>query len=302
MPKKESALLDKTSPITLDDLKDQFQRSDWSASTLLYNVASADAEHAKVYTMVREYFNEFWAKNLKDNGHKHPLRSYSDNYPIRLLEKSEGSYIAGTIMEIIEDDTTLDNVFNIFFTAMAEPLSKELEAYAATMGKSVDSLSNDEIHAVIDKIADKSLSTMMGILQQTQNVPEIIGIVKENGAYEDFPWTTNFEKADFHRKWHHTRTAVGQMLSLDEILDEGDAAQYEVVANAIDTVSEADTVKLASKFIETLDSVDSQICYMRMDGKTNAEIAEALNYKTPSAVTKRLAKIKTKFNEFFAEH
>ena len=91
------------------------------------------------------------------------------------------------------------------------------------------------------------------------------------------------------------------MLSLDEILDEGDKAQYEVVANAIDTVSEADIANLASKFIATLDSVDSQICYMRMDGKTNAEIAETLNYKTPSAVTKRLAKIKTKFNAFFAE-
>lgn len=301
MPKKESALLDKPSPITLDDLKDQFRHSDWSASTSPYNVARADAEHAKVYTLVREYFNEFWTKKLKDNGHKHPLRSYSDNYPIRLLEKSEGDYIAGTIMEIIEDDTALDNVFDIFFTAMAEPLSKGLEAYAESIGKSVDSLTNDEIYTVIDKIADKGLFTMMGLLQQTQNVPEIIGIAKENGAYEDFPWTTNFEKADFHRKWHHTRTAVGKMLSLDEILDEGDKAQYEVVANAIDTVSEADIANLASKFIATLDSVDSQICYMRMDGKTNAEIAETLNYKTPSAVTKRLAKIKTKFNAFFAE-
>ena len=197
MPKKESALLDKPSPITLDDLKDQFRHSDWSASTSPYNVARADAEHAKVYTLVREYFNEFWTKKLKDNGHKHPLRSYSDNYPIRLLEKSEGDYIAGTIMEIIEDDTALDNVFDIFFTAMAEPLSKGLEAYAESIGKSVDSLTNDEIYTVIDKIADKGLFTMMGLLQQTQNVPEIIGIAKENGAYEDFPWTTNFEKADF---------------------------------------------------------------------------------------------------------
>ena len=301
MAKKESALLDKPSPITLNDLKDQFRHSDWSASTSPYNVASADAEHAKIYTMVREYFNAFWTKKLKDSGYKHPLRCYSDDYPIRLLEKSEGSYIAGTIMEIIEDDTALDNVFEIFFNAMSEPLSTELEAYAASMGKSVDSLTDDEIHLVIDKIADRSLSTMMGLLQQTQNVPEIIGIAKENGAYEDFPWTTNFEKADFHRKWHHTRTAVGKMLSLEDILEKGDKAQYEVVANAIDTVSEADIAKLAAKFIATLDSVDSQICYMRMDGKTNAEIAEALNYKTPSAVTKRLSKIKTKFNEFFAE-
>ena len=301
MPKKDTTLLDKSSPITLDDLKDQFHRNDWSASTSPYNVASADAEHAKIYTMVREYYNEFWAKKLKDNGYKHPLRDYSDNYPVRLLEKSEGDYIAGTIMEIIEDDTALDNVFEIFFTAMAEPLSRELEAYAASMEKTVDSLTDDEIYSVIDNIADKSLSTMMRLLQQTQNVPEIIGITKENGAYEDFPWSTNFEKADFHRKWYHTRTAVGKMLSLDEILDEGDKAQYEVVGNAIDTVSEADITKIADKFIATLDSVDSQICYMRMDGKTNAEIAEALSYKTPSAVTKRLAKIKTKFNEFFAE-
>ena len=143
MPKKDTALLDKTSPIMLDDLKDRFHRSDWSTSTSPYNVASADAEHANVYTMVREYFDAFWVKKLKDNGYKHPLRSYSDNYPIRLLEKSEGSYIAGTIMGIIEDDTALDNVFDIFFAAMAEPLSKELEACAATMGKSVDSLTDD---------------------------------------------------------------------------------------------------------------------------------------------------------------
>ena len=52
MPKKESTLLNKNSPIMLDDLKDQFHRSDWSASTSPYNVARADAEHAKVYTIV----------------------------------------------------------------------------------------------------------------------------------------------------------------------------------------------------------------------------------------------------------
>ncbi len=92
--------------------------------------------------MVLEYFNEFWAKKLKDRGHKHPFRSYSDDYLIRLLEKSESSYVAGTIMEIIEDDTAFDSVFEIFFTAMAEPLCKELEAYAAAMEKSVDSLTS----------------------------------------------------------------------------------------------------------------------------------------------------------------
>ena len=301
MPKKESTLLDKTSPITLDELKDQFHRDDWSASTSPYNVARADNKHAKIYMMIRKYFNEYWAKELRNTGYKHPLRSYSDEYPINLLVKNEGNYIAGTIMETIEDDTAFNNVFDIFFTAMAEPLSGELEAYAAAMEKPVDSLTDDDIHVVIDKIADKGLSTMMGLLQQTQNVPEIIGITKENGAYEDFSWPTNFEKSDFHRKWYHTRTAVGKMLSLDEFLSTGDKAQVEVVGNAIDGVSEEDIAKLASKFIDTLDSVDSQICYMRMEGKTNAEIAVALNYKTPSAVTKRLAKIKTKFNEFFAE-
>ena len=57
--------------------------------------------------------------------------------------------------------------------------------------KSVDELADHEIHSVIDKIADKGLSTMMGLLQQTQNVPEIIGITKENGAYEDL---YNFKK------------------------------------------------------------------------------------------------------------
>ena len=84
-----------------------------------------------------------------------------------------------------------NNVFDIFFTAIEEPLSKELEAHASSAEKSVDELADHEIHSVIDKIADKGLSTMMGLLQQTQNVPEIIGITKENGAYEDL---YNFQK------------------------------------------------------------------------------------------------------------
>ena len=74
---------------------------------------------------------------------------------------------------------------------MEEPLFKELEAYASSAEKSVDELADHEIHSVIDKIADKGLSTMMGLLQQTQNVPEIIGITKGNGAYEDL---YNFQK------------------------------------------------------------------------------------------------------------
>lgn len=141
--------------------------------------------------MIRKCFNEFWVKKLKDTGYKHPLRSYSDDYPIKLLTNNEGNYIAGTIMEIIEDDTAFNNVFDIFFTAIEEPLSKELEAYASSAEKSVDELADHEIHSVIDKIADKGLSTMMGLLQQTQNVPEIIGITKGNGAYEDL---YNFQK------------------------------------------------------------------------------------------------------------
>lgn len=72
--------------------------------------------------MVREYFKEYWAKKLTDTRYKPPLRSYSDDYPIKFLGKSEGSYITGTIMEIIEDDIAFNNVFDIFFTAMAAPL------------------------------------------------------------------------------------------------------------------------------------------------------------------------------------
>ena len=48
--------------------------------------------------MVREYFKEYWAKKLTDTRYKPPLRSYSDDYPIKLLGKSEGSYRTGTIM------------------------------------------------------------------------------------------------------------------------------------------------------------------------------------------------------------
>ena len=60
--------------------------------------------------------------------------------------------------------------------------------------------------------------------------------------------------------------------------------------------------QLLSAFVDTLDNdIDRQILYMRADGKTQAEIATALGYANHSPVTKRLQRLRPKFDTFM-EH
>ena len=60
-------------------------------------------------------------------------------------------------------------------------------------------------------------------------------------------------------------------------------------------ISESDFDKMLVGFINTLDETDRMICFMKMDDKTQYEIARELGYKNHSAVTKRMAKIKEKY-------
>ena len=48
--------------------------------------------------------------------------------------------------------------------------------------------------------------------------------------------------------------------------------------------------------MKTLDSTELEICRLRKLHYTQAQIAEALGYKTHSAIVKRLAKMREKFD------
>ena len=125
------------------------------------------------------------------------------------------------------------------------------------------------------------LEQMMGLMMQSQSVPE------------------NRDKIDFDRKWDHIRTKLGKPLSLDE-LAVSDPSALENERSMFDS-SDDEYEALENQFLDTLNGADREIYLMRKQGLTQKEIAERLGYKSHSAVTKRMEKMKKALIDFCAD-
>lgn len=97
-------------------------------------------------------------------------------------------------------------------------------------------------------------------------------------------------------------TQLGAALSLEEVM----ATDRDAVESAADFFSPAESTEeayaeLQNGFLATLSEDDRIIFIMRENGKTQKEIAEALGYKTHSAVTKRLQAMREQFELYIKE-
>lgn len=84
------------------------------------------------------------------------------------------------------------------------------------------------------------------------------------------------------------------------------ATDRDAVESAADFFSPAESTEeayaeLRNGFLATLSEDDRIIFIMRENGKTQKEIAEALGYKTHSAVTKRLQAMREQFELYIKE-
>ena len=59
--------------------------------------------------------------------------------------------------------------------------------------------------------------------------------------------------------------------------------------------------ELRKKYYQVLDNVEREILELRVKKFTNEDIAKQLGYKTQSAISKRLAKMRKKFDELIKE-
>lgn len=85
-------------------------------------------------------------------------------------------------MEFMEDEAHCEMLLDLVFEAMQEHLRVALESHATAQGKSVDTLTEEEIAAVVDQFADDFLSRMMNLLLRVQQVPEILQLSRSASA------------------------------------------------------------------------------------------------------------------------
>ena len=122
-------------------------------------------------------------------------------------------------------------------------------------------------------------------------------------CHEDFDDRDSYDKIDMYRKWYHARSKH-ETISLEgfqESYQELNGVEWDLCNSDLDIETLVTEKIFAENFLETLEEQDRKILTLRMQGKTYAEIAGILGYKTHSAVLKRVRRIETLFAGYAGE-
>ena len=288
-------------PITDEELKAIFRANDYTTYVPKYDARTATTEENRIHSRAKALFYKSWCGQLRGMSGKASLKNFSRDYPVKLLELTDENIIAEQVVNVLNDESKLRSVFEVFFTSMGKPLEDALSAQSALLEKTPEELTDDEIMQAVDKIADALMNTMIGKMMVSQSVPEIIQITKKHGAREDFNPSVkdNHDRIDFERKWDHSRTKLGKMLSFDELDPDDESLAYWDNEPMDD---EAVFLDLTKRFLASLDDdTDRDIVVFKLKSKTQSEIAATLGF-TQGAIAKRLKKIKSKFDAITNEN
>mgnify|MGYP003310021335 CR=1 FL=1 len=263
-----------------------------------FNPKKASEGELFLYGRAKTIFQQSWNEKMGELTGLSSLLNFSDDSPLVSLEKTDETLVSGIVMELRENEEALDRIFDSYCKITEDRCIEEIAKYAEETGKDPDDMTEEEIEAIFNRVVDEFLGKMMSLFLQTQSVPELVELQKSMAAHEDFSESVvqNFSKIDFDRKWTHSRSEAGAALSLDGLIEAfQDAIPVEPLDNATE---EVEVIDIERKVLENLNETDKEIYLMKKQGYSQKEIAEKFNFKSASAVSKRLANIKQLFNEY----
>lgn len=255
-----------------------------------------------MYAKAKTFFRQAWEKQMKAFGGKGSLKNFSSNYPVRGLEEANEMLISGLAAEVLSNEALIEQCLNCFLEQMGDAFAERCGSEPALQGRSVDGLNEEEINAVLAPMADAFMNRRMELLMRSQSIPELIALLDEHAVHEDFAASAavNFSKQDFERRWEHSRTALGEPLSWEQLREE-DCDAYESAIGFFDdsSASPAEVEQLERDFLKELDFSEERLWNLRKYGKSQKEIADLLEIQQ-SSVSKQLARLKEKFKTFAA--
>ena len=282
-------------------LKEYYQSHDFTGHIVGYDASNSTTERDRIFAKAKKICAFAWIDQLSAIGVKYRQKNYSERYPLRCLSDANGDYIAGQVADIMSEPKKFDAVLDVFFAQLQPVLNAGFTSLANSLKKSVEELTEEEIHTVVDAAAQMYMESMIQALALAQQVPEIAGVARKHASHSDFNKSVavNHDKIDFDRKWNHTRTKLGAPLSLDELATSDPSALEE--GHSMFETNDEEYDRLENQFLDTMNRTDREIYLMRKQGLTQAEIAERLGYKTHSAVTKRMEKMRKALIDFCAD-
>ena len=124
-----------------------------------------------------------------------------------------------------------------------------------------------------------------------RNLQPIIDEVWNHRQPEDYTGY-NLKRDEFLRKWNHSR--YYHHTSVEKLPDDEIDVPDTQMAFDRKVLSE----QLVEQFEATLSKKDKTILDLRMKGRTLQEIADIVDYETPSAVSKRIDRIAEQYEAF----
>lgn len=153
---------------------------------------------------------------------------------------------------------------------------------------------------------DQFLSIAVPSVMQRDGYAAWLSYVQKHPCFEDFDeHRYSWQKADFIKKWYHTRTKhpttlSREVLRIHEIVDGAEAGLLH--SNEHSEFEDNVAAKIdMEQFLQTLTETDRKILALRLKGKPLEEIAKALGFQTHSAVLKRIRKIGKAYERFSGE-
>ncbi len=304
----------KYTPEQIKEIKKVVKENDITEGYSLEPKVDLPPEKADVFARTKKIFAQYWKDNLKGLGINKSMKNFSKDHPVNFLMNTDSNIIGEIVSEasdIFDGNTDYSEInYNEFFSILTEnvedekasailqlyknTIDAELNKFAKNAGKDVSELTNEEIRIVYDTVFEAVDLQVINALMVGQQVPELYDISRKTAVIEDFNENQkeNHSKIDFERKMYGLRRKFDCLLSFEEL------AESDLVGlspeDEIEEISDSDFTKLLVGFLNTIDETDRMICFMKMDGKTQHEIAQALGYKNHSTVAKRMAKIKEK--------
>lgn len=284
----------------IKEIKEAFKKNDITDGYPLKPEIDLSPDKADIFSRTKKIFAQYWKDNLKNLGINQSMKNYSKDHPVNFLMNVDGKILSEVIAELYDQLNVESDVdfIDTFCGMYQKPLMISVEGYAKKLGKTPDDLADEELMFVIDKVAGIIIEETLKVVMIGQQVPELFDLSHKAAVIEDFNENQkeNHPKIDFERKMYGLRRKFDCLLSFEEL------AESDLVGlspeDEIEEISDSDFGKILVGFLNTLDETDRMICYMKMDGKTQYEIARELGYKNHSAVTKRMAKIKEKITVY----
>lgn len=176
------------------------------------------------------------------------------------------------------------------------------EKYEAEMGFSFQQLFLMPSDQCVPWLDYRHFGNLVGnltdLIVKEQNLQPFIDAVWQNRQVEDYADDDNLARKDFIKHWTHVRSDSGvkEILSLEETMESNEdvlhakASTPDISGDIINQIS-------IEEFMKELSDEDRLMLKLRAEGKTLGEIASALGVKSPSAVTKRIARIADRYRD-----